>query len=105
MNHRNQVHPARPPVTHNNPMYDPDPLGKLSTVAIGTGVPIESGFWVKIKKPWWPLAKAGVLIGAGVFTTGVILCACHVPIGGLLIAGGIIIMVGAMAYAIFTDPE
>lgn len=92
--------PMPMPMQFKNPMYDPQVAG------VSTGVVIQSdGFWAKLKKPWWPRAKTGVLIGSGVFITGVILCACHIPIGGLLIAGGIVIIIGSAIYAIFTDVE
>lgn len=104
-----QSHPGPPPVSYPNPMYEPnaqDVQGAQSAQSVKSEHGRQSrGFWEKARKPWWPRARTGVLVGAGVLSTGVILCACHIPIGGLLIAAGIVIIIGSVIYAIVTDVE
>ena len=85
----------------------PLPLPAIPSVHVrDPNVAEEEGLWkrfkMNLKKKWWHRAKLGVLGGAGLFAVGAILCACHLPIGGLLIVVGIVVIAGSIVYAIMT---
>jgi hypothetical protein len=85
------------------------PVSSSPPIASASSPPEEKGLWKRfktnLKKKWWHRAKIGVIGGAGLFAMGTILCACHIPIGGLLIVVGIVVIAGSIVYAIMTADE